>query len=102
MGRIILPTVGWLYLESINSYIIKQIVSVGPVSNVGTKVINVGGGAKSRFINEDSSCLEEEMTLHPCPVLFGLPIYCDDDGDEDLDDGDDLGDDDDIDHDDKN
>ena len=45
---------------------------------------------------------EEEMTLHPCPVLFGLPIYCDDDGDEDLDDGDDLGDDDDIDHDDKN
>ena len=29
---------------------------------------------------------EEEMTLHPCPVLFGLPIYCDDDGDEDLDD----------------
>ena len=21
---------------------------------------------------------EEEMTLHPCPVLFGLPIYCDD------------------------
>ena len=45
---------------------------------------------------------EEEMTLHPCPVLFGLPIYCDDDGDEDLDDGDDLVDDDDIDHYDKN
>ena len=40
---------------------------------------------------------EEEMTLHPCPVLFGLPIYCDDDDDDD----DDL-DDDDVDHDDKN
>ena len=39
---------------------------------------------------------EEEMTLHPCPVLFGLPIYCDDDDDDD-----DL-DDDDVDHDDKN
>ena len=36
---------------------------------------------------------EEEMTLHPCPVLFGLPIYCDDDGDLDYDD---------VDHDDKN
>ena len=29
---------------------------------------------------------EEEMTLHPCLVLFGLPIYCDDDGDKDIDD----------------